>query len=45
MSYFEIIIKLLPEIAKVLLGAAAVITAWKGRHIAKEKTREKRKDQ
>lgn len=44
MSYLKLIQEMLPGIAQVCLGIAAIITAWKGRKIAKEKAREKRKD-
>jgi hypothetical protein len=42
--YFDLVIKLLPGLAKVLLGVAAVITAWKGRQVAKETTSAKKQD-
>ena len=44
MSYFEIFSKILPGIAQVLLGVAAIIAAWKGRKTAKETIDGKAKD-
>lgn len=42
-DFLTLLKEMLPGIAQVLLGAAALVTAWQGRKKAKEKVNEKRK--
>jgi hypothetical protein len=44
MGWLDFFVKVLPAVSKLLLGVAALITAWKGRKTAKEVVNDKQKD-